>query len=88
MLGKPKYDYGELVEFSILLDNIEYSLVGKVYIIDAYGTFEQNKDVSYDIMVEESPLHNGGPCLYKHLIETRLHKITNHQSRINHKTSQ
>ena len=34
----------------------------------------QNKDVSYDIMVNESPFHNNEPCLYKHIIETRVRK--------------
>lgn len=43
--------------------------VGKVYIIDAYGTFEQNEEPSYDIMVEEYN-GTGKPCLVKHIRES------------------
>lgn len=34
-----------------------------IEIIDAFGTFEDNSDVSYDIMVAEEN------CLYKHIRE-------------------
>lgn len=34
-----------------------------IYIIDKYGTFEDNSDVSYDILVKEEN------CLYKHINE-------------------
>ena len=74
MIGHPKYDYNDLVEFDIVYENKTYTLQGRIEIIDRYGTFEQNKDVSYDIMVNESPFHNNEPCLYKHIIETRVRK--------------
>lgn len=75
MIGQPKYNYDDIVEFDINIDKVNYTLQGKVYIIDRYGTFEQNKDVSYDIMVDRSPFHNNEPCLYKHIIETKIRKI-------------
>lgn len=75
MIGHPKYDYDDLVEFDIVYENKTYTLQGRIEIIDRYGTFEQNKDVSYDIMVENSPLHNNEPCLFKHIIESELRKL-------------
>jgi len=65
MIGKPKFKVGDPVQF--MLDD-EGLFHGKVYIVDAYGTFEDSSDVSYDIMVEE-----WGPkkeeCLFKHITE-------------------
>ena len=47
MKGKPKYKIGDNVSF---IFNDE-KLSGTVFIVDAYGTFEDPTDVSYDIMV-------------------------------------
>lgn len=63
MIGKPKYKENDVVIFTIDGE----ILTGYVYIVDAYGTFEQNEEPSYDIMVEK-PVH----CLYKHIRESRL----------------
>lgn len=64
MLGKPKYNIGDKVSFK--LEDKIYE--GSVYIIDPYGTFDDDSDVSYDIMV-----NNWGPkkeeCLFKHINE-------------------
>lgn len=70
MIGKPKFNYKDRVIFNI--DGMD--LEGKVYIIDAYGTFFDDSDVSYDIMVENDPRHNGGKCLYKHIKEKFVRK--------------
>ena len=59
MLGKPKYNYGDVVKFK-LGDDIKEGIIA---IIDKYGTFEDNSDVSYDIMNKEENI------LYKHLGE-------------------
>lgn len=75
MIGYPKYNYDDLVEFDVVNKNNTYTLQGKIYIIDNYGTFEQNNDVSYDIMVEKSPLYDNGPCLFKHIIESKIRKL-------------
>lgn len=64
MLGKPKYNYDEEVKFK--LDNKEY--IGKVYIIDEYGTFGQSEEPSYDVLVESNN------TLYKHIRESMLYK--------------
>lgn len=70
MLGNPKYKYGE----EVLLDIDGRSLKGRIYIVDAYGTFFDNSDVSYDIMVEKSPHFNNTRCLYKHINEKFVRK--------------
>lgn len=72
MLGKPKYDYGDLVEFDIECDGKNYTVQGTVEIIDTWGTFESQDDVSYDIMAKES---FAGKCLFKHFSEKLLRKV-------------
>lgn len=62
MLGKPKYKRGDIVTF--IHDNTKKT--GYVYIVDAYGTFEQDEEPSYDIMIEEEN------CLYKHCRESLI----------------
>ncbi len=62
MLGKPKYKHGQKVRF---LCNGK-RIIGRVKIIDAYGTLGQNKEVSYDIYSESEN------CFYKHLRESLL----------------
>ena len=62
MLGKAKYIKGQRVEF-IFNQN---RLVGKIYIIDAHGTFGQDIEVSYDIISLD------GDNLYKHVIESQV----------------
>lgn len=59
MIGNPKYNVGDNVSF-MLQDEKKN---GDIYIIDKYGTFEDNSDVSYDILVKEEN------CLYKHINE-------------------
>lgn len=59
MKGNPKYQYGNLVKFELNGEIKE----GTVYIIDKYGTFEDDSDVSYDILVGNEN------CLYKHINE-------------------
>ena len=73
MIGHPKYVDNETVKFKIMHDGKEVELEGIVYIIDKYGTFEQNEEVSYDIMVENSPIMDD-PCLFKHIRESWVYK--------------
>jgi hypothetical protein len=60
MVGKPKYNYGDIVKFTID-DEIK---TGSVEIIDAYGTFFQTEEPSYDVKVKDEN------CLYKHIRES------------------
>lgn len=75
MLGKPKYNYGDKVKFKVKHEDKDYELIGKIEIIDKYGTFEDNSDVSYDIMVEEGNFPVGYPCLFKHFSEDSIEKV-------------
>ena len=59
MKGYPKYSFGDLVTFKCG----EMIKTGVIVIIDKFGTWEDNSDVSYDIMVKEDN------CLYKHFRE-------------------
>lgn len=59
MLGKPKFKVGETVKFIAGARVKE----GKIEIVDAWGTFYNKSDVSYDIMVEKDNM------LYKHITE-------------------
>ena len=60
--GRPKYRCEDMVR--IKWDDIEK--VGKVCKVDAFGTFEQKEEPSYDILVEEDN------CIYKHICESDI----------------
>lgn len=65
MLGNPKYKIGDIVEFKC----DEQTKVGIVAIVDRFGTFENNNDVSYDILNKEDKV------LYKHFQEPTIIKV-------------
>ena len=64
MRGYPKFDYDDVVCFEI--DGNQK--IGTICIIDRYGTFFDDSDVSYDILVESENM------LYKHIKEPRVQK--------------
>lgn len=71
MLGHPKFDYGDKVQFEIYFGddtNELVNLIGTVAIIDKYGTFADDSDVSYDVVVE-------GIGLFKHISERGLRRV-------------
>ena len=73
MLGHPKYTYKDKVRFKFR--NLD--LVGTIEIVDSYGTMEQNKEPSYDIVVE---MNN---TLYKHIVESSIvEKVNNNDCEI------
>ena len=57
MIGKPKHKVGDKVSFQFQ----EETKHGTICFVDKYGTFFDESDVSYDIMVEDT--------LYKHINE-------------------
>lgn len=67
MIGHPKYKRNDVVSFKFR-DEIK---TGTVYIVDSWGTFEQNEEPSYDILVEENN------TLYKHVRESLVIECTN-----------
>lgn len=64
MIGKPRYKRQDIVCFEI--DGMKK--IGTIEIVDAYGTFFQDEEPSYDIMVNE----NNEYCLYKHIPESYI----------------
>lgn len=69
MKGKPKFKYDDKVQFT-LSDGITRQ--GRIFIIDAYGTWQDPTDVSYDIMIETE---TGGKMLYKHITECLVSEV-------------
>ena len=67
MRGNPKYKRGQMVRFTFWSARYPHPVtqVGRVDIIDAFGTFDDPSDVSYDILVENEEEN----CLYKHITE-------------------
>ena len=61
-VGHPKYNYGDIVKFKWDGDD-NPPKTGIIAIIDRYGTFFDDSDVSYDIMVKDENM------LYKHYRE-------------------
>lgn len=74
MLGHPKFTYGDVVEFDIYMPDSKnedqeklVTLFGTITIVDMYGAFLDDSDVSYDIHVE-------GLGLVKHISERNVRK--------------
>ncbi len=59
MLGKPLYQEGDIVRFN----TNNKSLIGTIYVVDKWGTWEDASDVSYDIFIAKENM------LYKHIPE-------------------
>lgn len=57
--GNPKYKGGDVVRFNCCGKELK----GVVMIVDPWGTFEDDSNAYYDILVESEN------CLYKHLNE-------------------
>lgn len=74
-IGHPKYKRGDKTGFYITPHNAneEIFCIGTVEIVDAYGTFEQKEEPSYDIMVED--FNGTGRCLVKHIRESDCYNI-------------
>lgn len=64
MLGKPKFKLGDKVKFDVNFNDGKQTVVGEVAIIDAYGTFEDNSQVYYDISTDK--------IFFKHIAEEGL----------------
>ncbi len=71
-IGQPKFKREDTVSFAITVDGEKMILNGVVYIVDAYGTFEQDEEPSYDI----EALYNGEVSLFKHIRESKVEART------------
>ena len=70
-MNKPKYKENDRVKFKLIYKDKEQILTGFIAIIDTYGTFEQNEEPSYDILVD-SFIDTNGTCLVKHIRESSI----------------
>ena len=63
ILGKPLFDYDDEVGFYLTPFNSDKEIfcIGKISIIDRYGTFEHNEEPSYDIMIDN--FNNSGESM-------------------------
>lgn len=61
-MSKPLHKIDDIVQFNVR----NKTLSGKIEVVDANGTFGQNDEPSYDIMVQEEN------TLYKHIRESWL----------------
>ena len=67
----PKYNYGDMVSFELDFQGKTHICTGSVFIIDEYGTIEQNEEPSYDVMVDNC-LGSGDRILVKHIRESSI----------------
>lgn len=76
MVGNPMFKYGDRVGFYIKPygKDKEIFCEGSIYIIDRYGTFEQDEEPSYDIMVDDWN-NTGEKMLVKHVRESHCYAL-------------
>ena len=67
--GNPLYTYDDVVKFTINGETGPVELVGTIGVVDAYGIFEDDSQVYYDIMVKPDPRYGEQGCFYKHIPE-------------------
>lgn len=53
MKGFPKFKIGDKVHFEFTLNNKKYSEDGEVVVVDKFGTWDDDSDVSYDIKLKD-----------------------------------
>lgn len=73
LLGNPKWYYQEMVEFETQEDGEKKVLQGRIEVVNGYGTVEQRREVSYDIVVKDPSAVNG-EILYKGVLESCILK--------------
>lgn len=53
MRGFPKFSVGDKVHFEFTVKDKKYSENGEIVVVDKYGTWFDDSDVSYDIKLED-----------------------------------
>ena len=71
MLGNPKFKVNDRVKFKITVNGFRKEMEGVVAIVDSYGTFFQQEEPSYDILVED--FLGGEKTLVKHIRESDVY---------------
>jgi ribosomal protein L21E len=67
MIGYPKYKVGDKVSFIVNKEVLHGDIY--IYVVDRYGTFEDDTDVCYDIYVKDEN------TIYKHINEKNVERI-------------
>ena len=73
MLGKPKFKREDMITFEVELNDELRKIDGVIYIVDAYGTSDQNEEPSYDI----EAFYDGEVMLFKHIRESQVSERNN-----------
>lgn len=70
MIGHPKFKEGDTVYFKLYGNEVQgvFEVQGVVEVVDAYGTLEDDTEVSYNVYVAETR------TLYKHLSERSVYQ--------------
>lgn len=79
VLGKPRYEMYQPVKFFIQINDVLEEKVGIVAIRDAYGTFSDPEEPSYDIY----SIYEERVCLFKHHPESTVKALTEEETREN-----
>lgn len=84
-IGNPRFKIGDIVSFRFIPcgETKPFRVIGTVYIVDAYGTFEQNDEPSYDIMIQCNDNENRR-CLVKHVPESSCELVNNNKTEENY----
>lgn len=53
MKGFPKFNIGDKVHFEFTINDEKYLEDGEIVVIDKYGTWDDDSDVSYDIKLKD-----------------------------------
>lgn len=66
MLGKPQFTYEDVVSFEVKdMDGKIRNVIGKIAVVDRWGTFFDNTDVQYDVRGYDG-------TFYKHIHEKNI----------------
>ncbi len=76
VVGKPVLKRGDKVGIYSMVDTEDMFFEGTVEKVDAYGTFFQNEEPSYDILVTDYPGSMDGRCLMKHNRESSCYRLS------------
>ena len=72
LLGKPRYEMNQPVKFQVQIKDVQEEKIGIVAIRDAYGTFSNPEEPSYDIY----GMYEDDICLFKHHPESTVTALT------------
>jgi len=72
VLGKPRYEMYQPVKFQVQIKDVQEEKIGIVAIRDAYGTFSDPDEPSYDIFA----MYGDEVCLFKHHPESTVKALT------------